>query len=101
MERMPPSRSEPPIMPAAAAAAVPRNEPPCPIGGPPGYPCCGPPGYPCCGPPGYPCCGPPYPCCDGSPCRACCATPASAPVFQAGDMPCDCDVSCAASPGRT
>jgi len=28
MERMPLSSSEPPIMPAAAAAAVPRNEPP-------------------------------------------------------------------------
>ena len=61
-------------MPAAAAAAVPRNEPPgprrrsCAYPGPAGYPgCAGRPGYPCwAGPPGI-----------------------GDPVFHAGDMPCD------------
>src|SRR5262249_10606091 len=59
IERMPLSRREPPMTPAAAAAAVPRKEPPGAIGAP-------------VGPAGIACGG-----CDGC----------GVPVFQAGDMP--------------
>src|SRR6266403_2807094 len=60
IERMPLSSIEPPITPAAAAAALPRNEPPDGIGAPPAAP--------------------------GMGCGACIGCGDGVPVCQAGDI---------------
>src|SRR2546423_2101047 len=60
IERMPLSSIEPPITPAAAAAALPRNEPPDGIAAPPAAP--------------------------GMGCGACIGCGDGVPVFQAGDI---------------